>query len=222
MFVALAVGLAQGALGCATVKPQEHATLADPTMRFDDDARARAQMEHALDNREAAVRRQRRCWRRLRLQLSGARPESAPYGSRCATIAASGAAHAQAVTVDTTHSFYTEAPTGSHMTIYTPGVDLEASPMELAPGARRMGGRLRHWGQRRGEGWPAYQANHPDADVITAASVNDFRNRGTGASRCRARPSRSPLGTCTRPRTTTGRIRSTSLRARSSSSTTPS
>jgi hypothetical protein len=40
--------------GCATVKPQEHATLADPTMRFDDDARARAQLDHALDNREAA------------------------------------------------------------------------------------------------------------------------------------------------------------------------
>jgi hypothetical protein len=44
-----------GALGgCVTVRPQDHATLADPTMRFDDDARARAQMEHALDNREAA------------------------------------------------------------------------------------------------------------------------------------------------------------------------
>jgi hypothetical protein len=40
--------------GCVTVRPQEHATLADPTMRFDDDARARAQLDHALDNREAA------------------------------------------------------------------------------------------------------------------------------------------------------------------------
>lgn len=40
--------------GCVTVKPQERATLADPTMRFDDDARARAQIDHALDNREAA------------------------------------------------------------------------------------------------------------------------------------------------------------------------
>jgi hypothetical protein len=40
--------------GCVTVKPQEHAILADPTMRFDDDARARAQLDHALDNREAA------------------------------------------------------------------------------------------------------------------------------------------------------------------------
>jgi hypothetical protein len=40
--------------GCVTVKPQQRATLADPSMRFDDDARARAQMQHALDNREGA------------------------------------------------------------------------------------------------------------------------------------------------------------------------
>jgi hypothetical protein len=52
--VVLGAVLSQGALGCVTVKPQDHATLADPTMLFDDDARARAQMEHALDNREAA------------------------------------------------------------------------------------------------------------------------------------------------------------------------
>jgi hypothetical protein len=52
LLIALAVVAVSG--GCATVKPQEHATLADPTMRFDDDARARAQLTHALDNREAA------------------------------------------------------------------------------------------------------------------------------------------------------------------------
>ncbi len=57
-FLASRVGLACLSLaalaGCVTVKPQEHATLADPTMRFDDDARARAQLDHALDNREGA------------------------------------------------------------------------------------------------------------------------------------------------------------------------
>ena len=37
-----------------TVKPQQRATLADPSMAFDDDAHARAQLQHALDNREAA------------------------------------------------------------------------------------------------------------------------------------------------------------------------
>jgi hypothetical protein len=54
-FSAVVVTATSAALGgCVTVKPQEHATLADPTMRFDDDARARAQLDHALDNREAA------------------------------------------------------------------------------------------------------------------------------------------------------------------------
>ena len=53
LFVVVSVA-SISAEGCVTVKPQEHATLADPTMRFDDDARARAQMGHALDNREAA------------------------------------------------------------------------------------------------------------------------------------------------------------------------
>jgi hypothetical protein len=40
--------------GCVTVKPQEHAMLADPSMRFDDDAHARAQLDHAMTNREGA------------------------------------------------------------------------------------------------------------------------------------------------------------------------
>ena len=97
-----------------------------------------------------------------------------------ATIAASAGARAQVVTFDTAHSFFTEAPTGSHMTVYTPGVDLEAAPWS--------------WLQVRG-GWEAdmvtgasvavkagaaYQANHPGADVISAASVNDFRNQAHG------------------------------------------
>ena len=46
--------LAAASAGCVTVKPQQRATLADPTMLFDDDARARAQMQHAIDNREGA------------------------------------------------------------------------------------------------------------------------------------------------------------------------
>ena len=50
----MAVVMLAGAGGCVTVKPQQRATLADPSMRFDDDARARAQLQHALDNREAA------------------------------------------------------------------------------------------------------------------------------------------------------------------------
>jgi hypothetical protein len=43
-----------GTSACVTVKPQQRATLADPTMAFDDDAHPQAQRDHALENREGA------------------------------------------------------------------------------------------------------------------------------------------------------------------------
>ena len=46
--------------GCVTVKPQEHAMLADPTMRFDDDATRQAQ---ALSIEFAALRTPWIVWR---------------------------------------------------------------------------------------------------------------------------------------------------------------
>jgi hypothetical protein len=49
-----ALALALGLGGCVTVKPQQRATLADPTMLFDDDARAQMQRTHAIENREGA------------------------------------------------------------------------------------------------------------------------------------------------------------------------
>jgi hypothetical protein len=42
------------AAGCATVKPQERAILADPIMQFEGDAKAAAQVNHALENREGS------------------------------------------------------------------------------------------------------------------------------------------------------------------------
>jgi len=56
-----ALGLACGALilaassGCATVRPEQRAILADPTMQFDDKSADRAALEHALDNREGST-----------------------------------------------------------------------------------------------------------------------------------------------------------------------
>jgi hypothetical protein len=40
--------------GCATVKPQERAVLADPIMEFEGDPRAAQQLRHALENREGS------------------------------------------------------------------------------------------------------------------------------------------------------------------------
>jgi hypothetical protein len=50
----LTLVLMVGPAGCVTVKPQDRATLADPSMVFDDDAHQRAQIDHALENREGA------------------------------------------------------------------------------------------------------------------------------------------------------------------------
>jgi hypothetical protein len=39
---------------CATVRPEQRAILADPTMQFDSDAPDQALLDHALENREGA------------------------------------------------------------------------------------------------------------------------------------------------------------------------
>jgi hypothetical protein len=41
--------------GCATVAPQQRAILADPSMRFDAEAKHEAPLRHALDNREGSM-----------------------------------------------------------------------------------------------------------------------------------------------------------------------
>lgn len=51
---ALGLGLAL-ATGCAPVRPEQRAILADKIMRFGADARARAALEHALENREGSI-----------------------------------------------------------------------------------------------------------------------------------------------------------------------
>jgi len=41
--------------GCATVRPEQRAILADPAMQFDEKSADRAALEHALDNREGST-----------------------------------------------------------------------------------------------------------------------------------------------------------------------
>ena len=59
--VLTALGLLCGALilvssaGCATVRPEQRAILADPTMQFDAKSADKAALEHALDNREGST-----------------------------------------------------------------------------------------------------------------------------------------------------------------------
>ncbi len=49
-----AVLLAFAAAGCATVRPEQRAILADPVMQYDDEVGEQAAREHALENREAS------------------------------------------------------------------------------------------------------------------------------------------------------------------------
>jgi hypothetical protein len=52
----VAFGLVLAAMGaCAPVRPEQRAILADKIMRFGGDARARAALEHALENREGSI-----------------------------------------------------------------------------------------------------------------------------------------------------------------------
>jgi hypothetical protein len=48
--LALSIGLA----GCVTVRPEQRAVLADPTMQFDNDPGDRDAREHVLENREGS------------------------------------------------------------------------------------------------------------------------------------------------------------------------
>lgn len=95
-----------------------------------------------------------------------------------ALVAGATSARAQVAEFDTSHSIFYEAPTRTHMFVYSPSADVQASPWS--------------WLDVRG-GWeadvvsgasvatkagPTYGNNHPD--VITTASVHDLRNLGRG------------------------------------------
>jgi len=53
LWVALAVPAL--ILGCAPVRPEQRAILADRIMQFGADARERAALEHAIENREGST-----------------------------------------------------------------------------------------------------------------------------------------------------------------------
>jgi hypothetical protein len=90
-------------------------------------------------------------------------------------------ARAQVVVLDTAHTLYEESPTRTHMTVYTPGVNLAATP---APWITVKGGYeadIVSGASVKRKAGRAYQAVNPGADVITTASVHDVRNSANGA-----------------------------------------
>jgi len=54
VLVALTVVVALASSACATVRPEQRAILADPTMRFEGEPGEKAAREHVLENRESS------------------------------------------------------------------------------------------------------------------------------------------------------------------------
>jgi len=52
--IAALLGLLVAAAACSTVRPQERAILADPTMQFDGEAHHTAALHHTIENREGS------------------------------------------------------------------------------------------------------------------------------------------------------------------------
>jgi hypothetical protein len=85
-------------------------------------------------------------------------------------------ARAQVVDFDTTHTIFYEAPTQTHMFVYSPGVNLAATPWDWLTVNAGWEADVVSGASIAIKAGPAYQANHPGADVVTTASVHDFRN----------------------------------------------
>lgn len=52
--LSMMIGVLGAASGCVTVRPEQRAVMADPTMQFDSDPGDVAAREHALENREGS------------------------------------------------------------------------------------------------------------------------------------------------------------------------
>ncbi|HTA91384.1 MAG TPA: DUF4266 domain-containing protein [Polyangiaceae bacterium] len=55
VLIAWGVLVALASAGCATVRPEQRAILADPTMQFDVQSADQAALDHALDNRQGST-----------------------------------------------------------------------------------------------------------------------------------------------------------------------
>lgn len=53
--VGVGVCLVLASAGCATVRPEQRAILADPTMQFDAPSPEQSALDHTLDNREGST-----------------------------------------------------------------------------------------------------------------------------------------------------------------------
>lgn len=82
--------------------------------------------------------------------------------------------------IDTSHTVFYEAPTHTHMFVYTPSVDAQASPWSWLDVTAGWEADVVSGASVSTKAGPSYQATHPGADVVSTASVHDFRNMARG------------------------------------------
>lgn len=87
---------------------------------------------------------------------------------------------AQVAELDTSHTLYHESPFRSKMTVYSPATSLRVSPSEWLDVRAGWEADVVSGASVAVKAGPSYQATHPGADVVTAASVHDFRNVASG------------------------------------------
>jgi hypothetical protein len=95
-------------------------------------------------------------------------------------LAVSRPATAQVAEFDTAHSLFHEQPTRSKMTVYSPSTDLDVRPTDGLTLRAGWTADVVSGASIAVKSGPAYQASHRGADVVTSASVHDFRNSARG------------------------------------------
>jgi hypothetical protein len=88
-------------------------------------------------------------------------------------------ARAQVAEVDTTHSVFYEAPTRTHMFVYTPSGDVTVSPWPWLDVSGGWEADVVSGASVSTKAGGVYQASH-GADVVSTASVHDVRNMARG------------------------------------------
>ncbi len=119
------------------------------------------------------------------MQLRKGRPHQAKLVALLAlavwlALAIGQQAYAQGVfEFDTAHTVFYEAPSKTHMFVYTPSVDVRASPWQWLDVSAGWEADVVSGASVATKAGSVYANNH-SPDVITTASVHDFRNLGHG------------------------------------------
>ena len=88
-----------------------------------------------------------------------------------ASLLLSSTAYAQSVVqVDTAHTLYLESPTRTNMTVYTPGIDLAATPFTWMTVKGGYEADVVSGASVAVKAGSAYQSTNPGVDVVTTAT----------------------------------------------------